>query len=240
MLGRTSSSVSRLLSAVLVCLLLSWAIGCGDDTAPSNADSDSTTASDSTASDSQSTESGSTTASSTDSNESSTAPSESGSSGTAALLVETGPDWGIDFVHRSGAGGDLLFPEMMGGGIAVFDADADGDLDLYFVNGADNSGSGTSSLMNRLYVQENGKFQDGTASSGLGDKGYGTGVAVGDMNNDGHEDVFVSNIGADQLYAGQGAGTFKNVTEAAGLTAEKDADLDWSTSAAFCDIDRDG
>lgn len=158
------------------------------------------------------------------------------------LMVDGADQLGIDFVHRSGAGGDLTFPEMMGGGIAVFDADQDGDLDLYFVSGAPNLGksAGADGPKNRLFLQDNGKFTDRTDGSGLGDGGYGTGVAVGDVNNDGRDDVFVANIGADRLYLGQGEGKFKDATREAGLRAESDWLRDWSTSAAFCDIDRDG
>ncbi len=159
------------------------------------------------------------------------------------LLVEAASDWGVAFSHDSGAGGDLLFPEMMGGGVAIFDADADGDLDLYFVSGAPRLGRDPKpgDPVNRLFLQgADGRFADATEGSGLGDPGYGTGVAVGDVDNDGHEDVFVANFGPDRLYRGRGDGTFEDVTAAAGIVATGDGPEDWSTSAAFCDLDRDG
>ena len=157
-----------------------------------------------------------------------------------ALLTEATDDWGLDFTHRAGAGGDLLFPEMMGGGVAVFDPDGDGDLDLYFVNGATQLGTAADGPTNRLYLQDGGRFTDATEGSGLADPSYGTGVAVGDMDNDGHEDVFVANFGPDKLFKGRGDGTFDDVTQSAGITAGSDPNLEWSSSAAFCDIDRDG
>ena len=167
--------------------------------------------------------------------------------GDGAWLVDATDEWNVHFTHDTGAGGELLFPEMMGGGVAVFDADEDGHLDLYFISG----GTGLKGPpdpegpVNRLFLQgDDGRFTDATAGSGLGDPGYGTGVAVGDFDNDGHEDVFVANIGADRLFRGRGDGTFEDVTGAAGIPGGGRSDLDpdthWSSSAAFCDIDGDG
>ncbi len=161
----------------------------------------------------------------------------------APLFADAAGDWGVSFSHDSGAGGEQLFPEMMGGGIAVFDADGDGDLDLYFVSGAPELGRSEApgAAVNRLFLQgEDGRYADATAGSGLDDPGYGTGVAVGDVNNDGHEDVFVANFGPDRLFLGRGDGTFDDATAGAGIAATGDAPDDWSTSAAFCDLDRDG
>jgi len=165
----------------------------------------------------------------------------------AAWLVDATEEWNVDFTYDPGAGGDLLFPEMMGGGVAVFDADEDGELDLYFVSGGPGlrrppeAGDST----NRLFLQgDDGRFTDATERSGLADRGYGTGVAVGDYDNDGHEDVFVANIGADRLFRGRGDGTFEDATRRAGIpgggSPDLDPDLNWSSSAAFCDVDRDG
>jgi len=159
------------------------------------------------------------------------------------LFVDATAASQLDFTHRSGAGGDLLFPEMMGGGIAVFDADEDGDLDLYFISGAPALGREPtpSGPVNRLFLRDaEGRFEDATEGSGLGDPGYGTGVAVGDVNNDGHEDVFVANFGPDRLFLGEGAGRFVDATTRSGVSASGAEAEDWSTSAAFCDIDRDG
>lgn len=157
------------------------------------------------------------------------------------LLVEATDEWGIEFTHSAGGSKDLLFPEMMGGGVAVFDANSDGRLDLYFVSGAPDLGRTPSPMVNRLFLQnEDGRFDDATAESGLGDSGYGTGVAIGDYNNDGHEDVFVANVGPDRLYRGLGEGRFEDATRTAGLPISGNVREDWASSAAFCDIDRDG
>lgn len=167
--------------------------------------------------------------------------------GGSPWLVDATEAWNVDFTYDSGAGGDLLFPEMMGGGAAVFDADEDGRLDLYFVSGGPTLTEPVPAAgpVNRLFLQgADGRFRDATPGSGLADPGYGTGVAIGDVDNDGHEDVFVANIGADRLYRGRGDGTFEDVTRDAGIpgagSPEVDPDLHWSSSAAFCDIDRDG
>ena len=159
------------------------------------------------------------------------------------LFVDATEAWRVEFVHDPGASGDLRFPEMMGGGVAVFDADSDGDLDLYFVNGAPAPGRRAEgpAPVNRLFLQgPDGRFADATEGSGLDDPGYGTGVAVGDVDNDGHDDVFVANIGQDRLFRARGDGTFEDVTRAAGIPVSRDPDEEWSTSAAFCDVDRDG
>ncbi len=159
------------------------------------------------------------------------------------LLIDATLEWGVDFRHDSGARGEQLFPEMMGGGVGVLDADRDGDLDLYFLSGAPGLGrsAGAGVAVNRLFLQtEDGRFVDATAGSGLDDPGYGTGVAIGDFDNDGIEDVFVANFGPDRLFRGRGDGTFEDVTEATGITASGAEPDDWSTSAAFCDFDRDG
>jgi hypothetical protein len=159
------------------------------------------------------------------------------------LLEDVTDRWSLRFTHSAGAGGGLLFPEMMGGGVAVFDANGDGELDLYFVSGAPNLGRDPSpdGAVNRLFLRgADGRYIDSTAQSGLGDPGYGTGVAIGDMDNDGHEDVYVANFGPDRLYRGMGEGRFEDVTGPAGIPAAAAAADDWSTSAAFCDVDRDG
>lgn len=170
-----------------------------------------------------------------------------GATGGPAWLVDATEAWNVDFTHDAGASGELLFPEMMGGGVAVFDADEDGALDLYFVSGGSGLAepAGGDGAVNRLFLQaDDGRFVDATEGSGLADPGYGTGVAVGDVDNDGHEDVFVANIGADRLFRGRGDGTFEDVTRAAGIpgggSPDVDPDLHWSSSAAFCDIDHDG
>jgi hypothetical protein len=145
---------------------------------------------------------------------------------------------GLDFVHQASPIDELHLPAISAGGAAFLDYDNDGDLDIYLTNGnhvlpeARVVGGPT----NRLYRRgDDGRYTDVTASSGLGDSGYGMGVAVGDFDNDGWVDVYVSNYGPDRLYRNRGDGSFADVTAAAG------ADVDGlSSSAAFCDFDRDG
>jgi len=140
---------------------------------------------------------------------------------------------GVDFRQTSGAVGERQFPEIMGAGVAVFDADGDDDLDLFFTNGAS---SERSEATDRFYRQTApGRFEDATGASGLGGTGYGMGVAVGDFDNDGHVDLFVTNVGADRLYRNQGDGTFADHTSASGIVNDA-----WSSSALFFDYDRDG
>jgi hypothetical protein len=142
------------------------------------------------------------------------------------------------FRHTSGGDGRFLLPEIMASGVAMFDADGDGDLDLYATNGyGPRPGPPPASgPVNHFFRQaEDGTFTDDTAGSGLGDPGYGMGVAVGDLDNDGDLDVYVANDGPDRLYRNDGAGRFTDITEVAGIDVRG-----WSSSAAFVDVDRDG
>ena len=135
--------------------------------------------------------------------------------------------------------------ETMGAGVALFDYDNDGKLDIYLVNGApleDPTPKGTipqktgPQYWNRLYHQKSdGTFEDLTEKAGLQGKGYGFGVAVADYDNDGYEDLFVTAFGGNRLYHNQRDGTFADVTDKAGMAGEG-----WSTSAAWVDLDRDG
>ena len=147
------------------------------------------------------------------------------------------PEWGVHFRHETGARGRFHLPEIMGGGVALFDADADGDVDLYLTNGNPDPQTGAidpTGPRNAFFRNESGRFVDATEESGLGDLGYGMGVAVGDVDNDGDLDVYVANFGRDRFYANNG-GVFSDATEHSGL------DLDgWSSSATFVDYDGDG
>lgn len=130
--------------------------------------------------------------------------------------------------------GQYLVPEITAGGVAVFDFNGDGRLDLYQLNHCA-AGSLTDPGPNRLFEQqENGTFAEVPGAAGLDDAGYGHGVAVGDIDNDGDLDVFVANYGANALFVNEG-GRFTNRSADAGITGEQ-----WSSSAGFFDYDRDG
>ena len=162
-------------------------------------------------------------------------------------LGATGEPWweefttesGVDFTHESGAVGARELPEIMGAGVAAFDADGDGDLDLLFTNGAFGPGSdreAAGSVTDRFYRQTSpGVFQDDTERSGLGGHGYGMGIAAGDLDNDGDVDLYVTGYGQGALYANRGDGTFVDRTAASGIV-----NPGWSSSALFFDYDRDG
>ncbi len=149
-------------------------------------------------------------------------------------FVDVTAETGLDFVHATGSAGSYPMPAIMGGGVAVFDADGDGLLDLYFPNAG--SAVAGEAGRNRLYLQRpRGRFVDATAESGLDNPGYGMGAAVGDIDNDGDLDLYVTNFGADVLYRNEGGGRFVDATAALGL-----ATPEWSTSAVFFDADLDG
>jgi hypothetical protein len=141
---------------------------------------------------------------------------------------------GLDFVHNSGSQGDKLLPEAMGGGVAVFDVENDGDLDLFFTNGTRWDGKQAST--GRLFLNDGqAQFTDHTSESGLNESVYGTGVAVADVNQDGWQDLFVAAVGKNHLYINQANGQFN--------LAEDNFDCDqsgWTTSAGFFDYDLDG
>ena len=146
---------------------------------------------------------------------------------------------GIDFVHESGAYGERLLPETMGGGVAFFDYDNDGDQDLLLVNSRrwpwrEDAANATS----RLYRNRgDGTFDDVSAATGMALHLYGMGVAVGDYDGDGFVDVLVTAVGANRLLRNMAGERFVDVTAAAGVAGAEDA---WSTSAAFLDYDGDG
>jgi hypothetical protein len=150
---------------------------------------------------------------------------------------------GVRFAYDSGGSGRYYYPEFAGGGGALFDYDGDGWLDVYLVQGAPLPGrSGSRPLRNRLYrnLGAGRGFEDVTARAGVdgtraGRKIYCIGCAVGDCDNDGHPDLFVTGFGGCILYRNNGDGTFADVTRAAGIS-----DTHFATSAAFLDYDRDG
>ncbi|HEX9725869.1 MAG TPA: VCBS repeat-containing protein, partial [Vicinamibacteria bacterium] len=156
---------------------------------------------------------------------------------------ERAAEMGIDFVHVNGARGKKWMPETMGGGVAILDFDADGRPDLLFVSGSFWPGdprraSHRSSLS--LYRNEGNdgsglpRFRDATREAGLESVFYGMGAAVGDYDNDGDDDVYVTGLGSNRLYRNRG-GRFDEVAARAGVR-----DSGWGTSAAFFDYDGDG
>jgi len=172
------------------------------------------------------------------------APPASGSN-SAEAFVDNTQRLGVNFQYRASHTSRKYLLETMGTGVALFDYDNDGRLDIYFVNGAplsDPTPKGTipqktdSQYWNRLYHQKpDGTFEDVTERAGLQGTGYGMGVAVGDYDNDGFEDIYVTAYGGNKLYHNNGNGTFTDVTQKAGV-----AGGGWSTSAAWVDLDGDG
>jgi hypothetical protein len=168
------------------------------------------------------------------------------SSAAGPLFVESAAETGLTFTHVNGATGQYYLAEEMGSGVALFDYDGDGDLDVFLVQGGSLDGSSTPAaqqtsrlFQNDLKVGPNGErtlhFTDVTKRAGLGRHAYGMGAAVGDYDNDGDLDLLVTCFGPETLYRNNGDGTFTDVTREAGI-----GDDQWSTSAAFLDVDRDG
>ena len=148
----------------------------------------------------------------------------------------TGPA-GLQFQHNSGAFGGKLLPETLGSGCAFLDFDNDGWQDVLLVNGMDWPGHKRQKSTLHLYRNNrNGTFTDVTRAAGLDLELYGMGVAVGDYNNDGFPDIFISCVGQSHLFRNLGNGKFTDVTRAAGLAARQG----FSTSCLWVDYDRDG
>lgn len=166
-------------------------------------------------------------------------------SSSSEAFVDITDRLGINFQYHASHTSKKYLLETMGPGVALFDYDNDGRLDIYLVNGtplADPTPKGTtpqkadSRYWNRLYHQKSdGTFEDVTEKTGLQGVGYGMGVAVGDFDNDGYEDLYVTAYGGNKLYHNNGNGTFTDITEKAGM-----AGSGWSTSAAWVDLDGDG
>ncbi len=160
-------------------------------------------------------------------------------------FVDTTAASGVQFHHYASQTAKKYMLEIMGSGVALFDYDNDGRLDIFLLNGApitDPTPVGAiprktgPQYWNRLYHQKpDGTFEDVTERAGVQGKGYGYGVAVGDYDNDGFEDLFVTEYGGNRLYHNNGNGTFTDVTDKAGVGGSG-----WSTSAAWVDLDNDG
>ena len=157
---------------------------------------------------------------------------------------------GITFVHNNGAYGEKLLPETMGGGVAFLDFDDDGAQDLLFINSTWWPGKippGKQPTTMALYRNDGkGHFTDVTAGSGLDISFYGMGAAIGDYDNDGKPDIFVTAVGGNHLFHNLGAGKFAEVTAQAGLgsppanTNAQPPASEWSTGCAWIDYDNDG
>lgn len=162
-------------------------------------------------------------------------------------FVDVATQAGIDFSYRNGMTGHFWFPEIMGGGVALLDFDNDGRLDIYLVQGGlmpgvegdPRAAGGDRLYRNESSRDENGRwiprFRDVTDDAGIAAHGYGMGVAAGDYDADGFTDLYVLNLGDNQLWRNNGDGTFSDVTMEAGAN-----DPGWSVSASFADLDGDG
>ena len=150
----------------------------------------------------------------------------------------------IDFKLESDETPERHAPETMAGGVAVFDFNNDGKLDIFFTNGADikTLRKTSAKYSNRLFQNDGGgHFTDVTEKAGLSGTGYDTGVAIGDYDNDGNEDIFVTGVHGNTLYHNNGNGTFTDVTAKAGLN-KPDPQYGplWSVAAAWVDVNNDG
>jgi hypothetical protein len=154
--------------------------------------------------------------------------------GSAPWFDDVTREVGLNFSHDAGPFGSYFLPQIMGSGVAWIDIDGiegKGPLAVYLLQGG-----GPTGARNQLFRQRpDGTFEDVSRGSGLDIAGYNTGVAVGDVNNDGFPDVVVTQYGGVKLFMNRRNGTFADVTEQSGLV-----NLDWATSAAFVDFDNDG
>lgn len=176
-------------------------------------------------------------------------------SSSATIFKDVSEQAGLKFQHYNGMTGKFYLPEITGSGAALFDFDNDGDLDVFLVQGnvlePNTKPNGTlfpwrgpepprgKLFRNDLASSKDGErrfsFTDVTQTSGIEASGYGMGAAVGDVNNDGLPDLYLTNLGSNQMYLNKGGGKFVDVTK-----ESRTDDPRWSTSASFFDYDRDG
>jgi len=151
-------------------------------------------------------------------------------------FVDVAAKVGVTLLNICGGAAKDYIIEANGNGAAFFDYDNDGDMDILVVNGStlENYKKGGDPMI-ALYKNNNGSFVDVTREAGLVKRGWGMGVCVGDFNNDGYPDFYITAYGPNVLFRNNGDGTFTDVTAAAGV-----GDAHWSTNCAFGDYDRDG
>src|SRR6266849_491608 len=142
---------------------------------------------------------------------------------------------GIHFTHNSGRAGKKYLPETLGSGCAFFDADGDGWPDILLINSKDWAPRGRKSLSALYRNNHNGTFTNIIAGSGLDVEMYAMGVAIGDFDNDGRDDVYITALDCDHLFHNEGGGKLADVTAASGIQ-----NANFGTSAAWLDYDRDG
>ena len=166
------------------------------------------------------------------------APEVASTSIPSIKFVDITESAGIRFTHTNGAAGEKLLPETMGSGVAALDYDGDGDPDLLFVNSTHWQAQSSQGHPTQALYRNDGKghFEDVTAEAGLAVELFGMGVAVGDYDNDGDPDVFLSALGGGRLFRNDGKGHFEDVTAAANASGG----AGWQTSAAFFDMENDG
>ncbi|MCI0357619.1 MAG: VCBS repeat-containing protein, partial [Planctomycetaceae bacterium] len=153
-------------------------------------------------------------------------------------LVDVTAASGIDFRHHDGGGGQGYIVEGMTAGLATFDYDNDGLIDIYFLNGAPLKGTVVDKPPRAALYRNNGDwtFTDVTDEAGVGNRGHGLGVTVGDYDNDGDQDIYVTNFGPNVLYRNNGNRTFTDVTSEAGVANPNKV----GAGASFFDMDADG
>jgi len=154
------------------------------------------------------------------------------------VLTDVTKETGITFVHTDGGSGRRYIAETVSAGLALFDYDNDGDIDIYFLNGAPLQGTVCPKPPKNALYRNDGrwKFTDVTEQAGVGDTGYGLGVTAGDYDNDGDLDLYLNNFGPNVLYRNNGDGTFTNVAQRAGVVGSGDI----GAGTCFLDIDKDG
>ncbi len=153
-------------------------------------------------------------------------------------LSDVTKETGIPFKHTDGSGGRYYIMETVSAGLALFDYDVDGDVDIYFLNGSPLPGKQAKVTPRNALYRNDGhwKFTDVTGTAGIGDTGYGLGVAVADYDNDGDPDIYLNNYGPNVMYRNNGDGTFDDVTKEAGVGNGRKV----GAGACFLDMDGDG